>query len=236
MFELPEGFDSLSDKMKTIGEQALDGFGTGLDNGMPSLKSKLKTMVDDIIKELQKNFDTGSPSKRVAREVGVFLPAGLAMGFETAMPEAMRDVQDSIDKGMESIEVPELQSKSSALESFSKASDQVKKNYTQIAIRFESIESRVVKSIENMSDTLGAFISKSDMLVNGSSVFSQIPAGGFAPVVRNDVPESYRTVESNDRSGININEMNVFSSKELTEVEIARQLKETARDLAEGFY
>lgn len=225
--------NGLPAKMQTAGREAMAGFERGINDKIASIKVSVKIALNEIVMEMKKVLEIASPSKRIAREIGVFIPAGLAVGVQTAMPQTIRDIQRSLDKGVDDIEVPDLQVAAvSPMDGLSSFIDQLKQRYEQMAIWFESIEARVVQSIENMSAALGGFIQRTDIVFNGAGVLGQIPVGGYGPTIKYEVPvrqdRDYRDVGEGDTFIFN-------SPKPIDEIEAARQMKKTKRDLSEGF-
>ena len=50
-----------------------------------------------IIDSMRSAVEVGSPSRLAEREVGRWLPPGIAVGFEKALPASMRKIEDSLN-------------------------------------------------------------------------------------------------------------------------------------------
>lgn len=76
----------------TLGINIVKGIFNGIKNATQWLFNKLKGWVDDVVGYVLHLFGINSPSKVFADEVGKFIPPGITLGVEQAMPKAMRDM------------------------------------------------------------------------------------------------------------------------------------------------
>lgn len=75
-----------------VGQQLVEGLWNGIKNAGQWLYDKLSGWVSDILGWIKGLFGIHSPSKVFADEVGKFIPPGITLGVEQAMPRAMRDM------------------------------------------------------------------------------------------------------------------------------------------------
>ena len=75
-----------------VGVQLVRGLWEGISSSATWLWNKLSGWCDDILGWVLHLFGINSPSKVFADEVGKFIPPGITLGVEQAMPKAMRDM------------------------------------------------------------------------------------------------------------------------------------------------
>lgn len=75
-----------------VGQQLVEGLFNGIANAASWLHEKIKGWAGDVLDWIKGFFGIHSPSKVFADEVGKFIPPGITLGVEQAMPKAMRDM------------------------------------------------------------------------------------------------------------------------------------------------
>lgn len=75
-----------------VGSQLVHGLFDGISNAAAWLYDKLRGWVSDVLDWVKGLFGIHSPSKVFANEIGKFIPPGITLGVEQAMPKAMRDM------------------------------------------------------------------------------------------------------------------------------------------------
>lgn len=75
-----------------VGSQLVHGLFDGISNAASWLYDKLRGWVSDVLGWVKGLFGIHSPSKVFANEIGKFIPPGITLGVEQAMPRAMRDM------------------------------------------------------------------------------------------------------------------------------------------------
>ena len=88
-------FGELSASFFDIGKNVVEGLWSGILSVKDWLLSKISGFVDSVLGGIKDFFGIHSPSRRMADEVGQYLPAGLAMGIE--------DNTKPVTKAMESL-------------------------------------------------------------------------------------------------------------------------------------
>ena len=75
-----------------VGQQLVEGLWNGIKNAGQWLYDKLSGWVSNILGWIKGFLGIHSPSKVFADEIGKFIPPGITLGVEQAMPRAMRDM------------------------------------------------------------------------------------------------------------------------------------------------
>ena len=75
-----------------VGQQLVEGLFNGISNAATWLYEKVKGWASSVVGWIKDFFGIHSPSKVFADEVGKFIPPGITLGVEQAMPKAMRDM------------------------------------------------------------------------------------------------------------------------------------------------
>ncbi|QHJ84531.1 MAG: hypothetical protein [Bacteriophage sp.] len=79
------------------GRQIINGLGNGIVNGFKWLRDRISEMGSNIVSWAKRVLKVGSPSKVMGDEIGRWLPAGVAVGFDKGMPDLQRDVTAKLD-------------------------------------------------------------------------------------------------------------------------------------------
>lgn len=93
MMQLGEAF--LSYDWIGLGSDILSGIGEGIKNAVGNLIDVTKEAAGNLINGLKQRFGIASPSKVMAKEIGQWIPAGIAQGIEDNMgvvDQAMSDL------------------------------------------------------------------------------------------------------------------------------------------------
>lgn len=80
----------------SLGSNIVKGIFNGIKNAGAWLYDKLRGWVDGVVGWIKDFFGIHSPSKVFADEVGKFIPPGITLGVEQAMPRAMRDMGEEL--------------------------------------------------------------------------------------------------------------------------------------------
>lgn len=79
-----------------VGSQLVHGLFDGIANAASWLYDKLRGWVSNVLDWVKGLFGIHSPSKVFADEIGKFIPPGITLGVEQAMPRAMRDMSEEL--------------------------------------------------------------------------------------------------------------------------------------------
>lgn len=88
---LGDGWSSV----KEAGEDLISGLWDGIDSKTDWIINKIQGFGEAVLEGLRDFFEIGSPAKLLRDEVGKWLPPGIAVGFEEAMPTAIKDMAAS---------------------------------------------------------------------------------------------------------------------------------------------
>lgn len=93
--------EELPDRMLEIGDNIVTGIWNGITGAAGWLQSKVSGFVDGIVDGFtgKKGLDSHSPSKRMSKDVGRWIPAGIGVGMlnnTKAALQAVSEVSDSI--------------------------------------------------------------------------------------------------------------------------------------------
>ena len=98
---LLKGMGSIID----VGVQLIRGLFEGIKNAGTWLYNKLRGWVSDVLGWVKRLFGIHSPSKVFADEIGKFIPPGITVGVEEAMPRALRDMGQELS-ALSNIPIP----------------------------------------------------------------------------------------------------------------------------------
>lgn len=84
-------------KVFNVGKDIITGIWDGIKSMLGWIGEKIGGFVDDVVGFFTDGFDIGSPSKVLSKEVGRWLPPGITVGVEDAMPKAERSLQNMVD-------------------------------------------------------------------------------------------------------------------------------------------
>lgn len=222
---------NVKNSCKPIGKAIVDGVWAGMQNAKPQFEKDVRNYFADIVADAKDELDINSPSKVMENEIGSWLPPGVSKGFKKSMPQATKEMQTALSKSINELSGNEIQL--GAVFAFSSFSGKLKNAYEQVAVWFESVESRINKSIDSMTQTLANLIYAGKLIYNPDGTIGYIPFGGFG-----DIDPPRKRVQDNETSNKKSgggDTFNFYSPEPIDEIEAARQMKKTKRDMAEGF-
>lgn len=88
-----KAFGKIGSSMAKIGGHVVTGLWNGIGNKVGWLKGKISGFVGNVKAWLKRFFKIGSPSKLMAKEIGQYLPMGIAKGFEAKSSVVMQSVK-----------------------------------------------------------------------------------------------------------------------------------------------
>lgn len=163
------------------------------------------------------------------------LGKGLGEGFE-GVKDQVSGVGNDIVNSFDVSEIPvgfELETTKLPEAGVKTFKDTIKSAYNDVALWFESIEARINGSIQRMTESLAGLISQGRLIVNSDGTLGYIGYNGFTRVPTSNDDNRYGGSDRDSRGG---GDTFIFNSpKAIDEIEAARQIKQTKRDIAEGF-
>lgn len=95
--KITSGLQDIPDAVYSIGSDIVEGLWNGISGMGGWLWGKVTGFASGIIDAMRSAVEVGSPSRLAEREVGRWLPPGIAVGFEKALPASMRKIEDSLN-------------------------------------------------------------------------------------------------------------------------------------------
>lgn len=219
-------FNNIKETFTNIGSNIIDGIAQGIDNGWQWLKDKVSNLANSLFEAAKDALGISSPSRVFRDGIGYWLPLGAAEGVEKSMPKAVDQIQSAFDDGLSQVtgEVDIDTSTDSMIYSVQDAIEEV-------TVWFETVEERLSSAANDIKNTLV------DIVSTGESVVT--PDGLIVHTGR----KSSNGIKTDGSSGgvqtngetVNNYYYTFNSPKAIDEIEAARKLKETQRDLSEGF-
>ena len=222
----------IASKVMSIGTDIVTGVWNGIKNAAGWFTDQVKSFFSGIVDGVKDALGIGSPSKVFRDEIGRWLPPGVVQGFEAAMPSAMKAIQKDLNKGIDNIDTDNISVGAGI--TVSGFADKLKSIYNEVALWFESIESRIGNSVDSMMQSLDMLIRAGQVIVNSDGTLGYIGYNGFT---KSGSSEGYvdRT-NPKDKDTRGNGDTFIFNSpKAIDEIEAAKQMKKTKQDMAEGF-
>ena len=219
-------------KVMSIGTDIVNGVWNGIKAAKDSFVSNVKSFFSGIVDGVKDALGIGSPSKVFRDEIGKWLPPGVVKGFEAAMPSAMKAIQKDLNKGIDNIDTDDISVGAGI--TVSGFADKLKSIYNEVALWFESIESRIGNSVDSMMQSLDMLIRAGQVIVNSDGTLGYIGYNGFTKTGGSEGYVDRTNPKDKDTSG-NGDTFIFNSPKAIDEIEAAKQMKKTKQDMAEGF-
>lgn len=224
-----EGAKNVGETVKSIGKNIVDGVWNGIVAAKDTFFENVKNFFSGLVDGAKDALGINSPSKVMEEEVGVWLPPGVVRGFEKALPGAIKMMQKDLDNGIDNISTNEEVDIS--VKGFA---DDLIATYNMLVDWFVSIEERLSASVDNMADRLMSLVQIGNQLVTPDGIIID-RTGLYGPPPRDNTP-----VDNPDRGGTGGSDVGdriymIYSDKPIDEIQAAKKIKETERDLLEGF-
>ena len=221
---------SIPSKMLSIGSDIVEGVWKGIISAKNRFVSNVKGFFKGIVDGAKSALGIHSPSTVFANEIGVYLPPGVTNGFKSAMPAMLRNIQSMLNKGVDNLSINDVAV--SMVGSVGDFSSAVKSMYNDIAVWFDSIDTRIGKSVDNMLKSLNTLIQTGNLFINSDGSVGYVGYNGFD---RNNSSSGYVDVKAPKGNNGNGDTFIFNSPKPIDEIEASRQMKKAKQELAEGF-
>lgn len=215
-------FSNIGEKMKEVGSNIVSGIWNGISASTDWIKKKISDWVGDVTKFLKDLFGIESPSKLMRDEIGIYLPPGIAEGFEDALPGALGTMEDELNDGLDSFDVDDID-----VVGLGTTFQSV---VTEVADWFVSIEERLADTVESIKQDLASLIGVGQLVLNSDGTISGIVMNKPSDSLSVSTPG-----RESQTTGNTVNNFTFYSPEAIDEIKAAKLLKETQRDLAEGF-
>ena len=204
----------------SIGKNIIQGIIDGIGSMVSSLYGSIKSALSGLVDKAKGALGISSPSKVFKKEIGKWLPPGIADGFIAAMPAAEKQMQKGLDDMVDDLSDNQVELG---------IADNMMASFRMVAEYFESIEQRLVESIQNMRNSLEYLINSGQAIINSDGTLSYVGYNGFTRVPTRTTTNGSTVNDVSSRTYV------FYSSKPIDEIEAAKQIKRTERDIAEGF-
>lgn len=206
-----------------IGKNIIKGIIGGIGDMVSSLYNSIKNALSGLVDKAKNALGIKSPSRVFKREIGRFIPLGIAEGFKSAMPKAERQMEGELD-GM----VDDMSGRQIDIG----IANNMMSSMDIVATYFESIEQRLFESVAGMKQALSDMIQTGSMVLNPDGSLAFIGYNGF----KSESGNNSLTIDNPANSGNAGGNTFIFNSpKAIDEIEAAKQIRKTQRDMAEGF-
>ena len=219
-------FSNIKEIFTNIGSNIIEGIAQGIDNGWQWLKDKVTNLANSLFEAAKSALGISSPSSVFRDGFGYWIPMGAAEGVEKAMPKAIDEIQDAFDKGLSQV-TGEVDLESPTDSMIYSVQDAIE----EVTVWFETVEERLSDAANDIKNTLLDIMNVGESAVTPEGLIIHSP--GKSSIINSDDANS-----SNSQSGggtVNNYYYTFNSPKAINEIEAARKLEETQRDLSEGF-
>ena len=217
-------FSNIKYKMEEVGSNIVQGIWNGISSGWDWLTNKVSDLAESLLDAAKNALDIESPSKKFEKKVGVWIPPGIANGFAKALPAAMAYMKNKLNDGLNAFDVKDID--------IVGLSNSFMTVVTEVVDWFTSIEERLAQIVDNVKTDIANLIGVGQLVLNSDGTISGLvmnrPSGSL------EVSTPGRGNNSGN-GGETINNFTFYSNESIDEIKAAKLLKETQRDLAEGF-
>lgn len=220
-------------EMLNIGSNIVEGLWNGINNMTSWVIGKIQGFGESVLGGLKSFFGIASPSKLMAEEIGVFLPQGIAAGFDEAAPTAFSSMQTAINKGVSSLDVnPMSEALSTSVREFA---DDVRVIYEEFALWFSDVNDLIAMYVNGIVNSMSKAVDSTvDAIESARDAISTLKQLQYE--TKNAKDTASAAISEAQSSQLSGGDTFIFNSpKAINEVEASRQMKRAKQDIAEGF-
>lgn len=217
-------FSDIKSKMEEVGSNIVNGIWNGIKNGWDWLKNKVADLAKSLLDAAKDALGIESPSKEFEKQVGVWLPPGIANGFAKALPAAMADMESELDDGLSEFDVRDID--------IVGLSNSFMTVVTEVTDWFTSIEERLAQTVDAVKADIANLIGVGQLVLNSDGTISGLVMNRPSDSLEVSTPGRGN---NSGNGGEVVNNFTFYSNESIDEIKAAKLLKETQRDLAEGF-
>lgn len=216
-------WDGIKDTFTDIGGNIIQGIIDGIGGMVGKLYDSIKDALSDLVDDAKDALGIESPSKVMRDQIGKWLPPGIAVGFKSAMGRATRDMQNSLDAGMSSLQAEDINVGVGI-------SDNIIASISMVLDYITSVEMKLANAVAGMRASLEY------MIILGVAAANGVPLDYINRSGISLVQSGYNDADKGgSNAGSGGNTYVFYSTKAIDEIEAARQMKRAERDMAEGF-
>lgn len=183
-----------------VGWYISSGIAEGIWANVPSIEAAAQRIIDKAAEASRKAGEIRSPSRLFAREVGKYLPQGVAMGIEKEMPKSIQQMQDTFKNGFTETAADAVKHGNAMAEAVAGAVNQVG-DMLDIAVDDMNYTPTITPVID--SSNLDKFKPKDYGLSLGSA--TRVPTPVYTPrTATNTQPTTVTTDNSTKEYNINV--------------------------------
>lgn len=217
-------FSDIKSKMEEVGSNIVNGIWNGISNGWDWLKNKVADLAKSLLDAAKDALGIESPSKEFEKQVGVWLPPGIANGFAKALPAAMADMESELDDGLSEFDVRDID--------IVGLSNSFMTVVTEVTDWFTSIEERLAQTVDAVKADIANLIGVGQLVLNSDGTISGLVMNRPSDSLEVSTPGRGN---NSGNGGEVVNYFTFYSNESIDEIKAAKLLKETQRDLADGF-
>lgn len=228
------GLASLPSQVASVGSDIVYGIWNGISGAGGWLMDQISGFASGIVDGIKGFFGIASPSKVMRDAVGKFLPPGIAAGFKSAMPTAVKSMQSDIDDGIGKLsnDTPTVDVEAKGGINFDGAVTTLKSYYSDVVDWFTNVKNGVNESINGMISTLSEFSQFGQgFTVNQDGTVSAALFSSDKQSRRSSIREDSNSRQNEKKSG---DTFIFYSPKPIDEIEAARQMRRQKRKIVEG--
>lgn len=211
-------------KVMQIGTDIVTGVWNGIKNAAGWFTNQVKSFFSGIVDGVKDALGIGSPSKVFRDEVGRWIPPGIANGFAKALPAAMSDMESELDDGLSEFDVRDID--------IVGLSNSFMTVVTEVTDWFTSIEERLAQTVDAVKADIANLIGVGQLVLNSDGTISGLVMNRPSDSLEVNTPGRGN---NSGNGGEVVNNFTFYSNESIDEIQAAKLLKETQRDLAEGF-
>lgn len=216
-------FSNIKSSMEQVGSNIVNGIWNGISSGWDWLKKKVSDLSTSLLDAAKGALGIHSPSKEFEKQVGAWLPPGIANGFAKALPKAMDDMESELDDGLSEFDVKDID--------IVGLSNSFMTVVTEVTDWFTSIEERLAQTVDCIKTDIANLIGVGQLVLNSDGTISGLVMNRQSDSLEVSTPGR----GNNSGNGDTINNFTFYSNTSIDEIQAAKLLKETQRDLAEGY-
>lgn len=224
-----EGAANVAETVKSIGQNIVDGVWKGIQAAKDKFMENVKGFFKGIVDGVKDALGIKSPSTVMDKEVGYWMSMGTAVGFVRAVPGAMKMIQNAFNKGVDNLSLEGF----GITDELMRFVEVFRYVFEELVIWYESMDERLYKTVENLRKYFEY------MLLVGRTIQNAGRLGGIVLTDdsknRKPIPVDGGSVSTDNVNGDGGDTFIFYSNEPIDEIQAARLLRNTKRDLAEGF-